>query len=81
MKFHTAVGLSAGLVASVTATGTLQLGVGKRDMAGRESHMDRRVFKRQTSDTGTVEESVFDVLPWSTGGAYYTNGGFEFIQS
>lgn len=34
-----------------------------------------RLKRRQDSDTGgTVETNVYDVLTWSTGGAYYANG-------
>lgn len=39
-----------------------------------------RLQKRQDSDTGgTVETNTYDVLTWSTGGAYYANG--EFIRA
>ena len=35
--------------------------------------------KRQNDDSGgTVETNTYDVLTWSTGGAYYANG--EFMQ-
>jgi len=34
-----------------------------------------RLNKRQNSDSGgTVETNTYDVLTWSTGGAYYANG-------
>jgi DTW domain-containing protein YfiP len=34
-----------------------------------------RLRRRQTGDTGgTVETNTYDVLTWSTGGAYYANG-------
>jgi hypothetical protein len=33
--------------------------------------------KRQNGDSGgTVETNTYDVLTWSTGGAYYANGEF-----
>lgn len=36
-----------------------------------------RLSKRQTGDSGgTVETNTYDVLTWSTGGAYYANGEF-----
>lgn len=73
MKVDTALCLAAGLIPLVAATGTLSLGVHKRDAFGNRSPAARGVYKRQTSSAGTVEESVYDVLPWSLGGAYYTN--------
>lgn len=34
-----------------------------------------RLKRRQNGDSGgTVETNTFDVLTWSTGGAYYANG-------
>jgi len=38
-----------------------------------------RLSKRQNGDSGgTVSTNTYDVLTWSTGGAYYANG--EFAQ-
>lgn len=38
-----------------------------------------RLSRRQTGESGgTVETNTYDVLTWSTGGAYYANG--EFMQ-
>lgn len=38
-----------------------------------------RLSKRQNGDSGgTVDTNTYDVLTWSTGGAYYANG--EFLQ-
>ena len=73
MKASTASLLAAIVaVAPVSAKGTVSLDLSKR------SHTDvsepARIYKRQASNAGTVEESVYDVLPWSYGGAYYTNG-------
>jgi len=31
-------------------------------------------LKRRQDDGGTVETNTYDVLTWSTGGAYYANG-------
>jgi hypothetical protein len=34
-----------------------------------------RLRRRQNGDSGgTVETNIYDVLTWSTGGAYYANG-------
>jgi hypothetical protein len=34
-----------------------------------------KLSRRQTGDNGgTVETDTYDVLTWSTGGAYYANG-------
>lgn len=34
-----------------------------------------RLSRRQNGDSGgTVETNTYDVLTWSTGGAYYANG-------
>lgn len=36
-----------------------------------------RLSRRQNGDSGgTVETNTYDVLTWSTGGAYYANGEF-----
>jgi len=57
----------------VAASGTVEFPLSKRDASGQQSHVARGVIlKRQDSD-GTVEESVYNVQPWSLGGAYYTN--------
>ena len=87
MKLSSAC-LTAGLVGAVSATGTVQFDISKRDRFGQKSEVAKGVYKRQadgfgsyqkrikrqTSNAGTVEESIYDVLPWSLGGAYYTNG-------
>lgn len=56
---------------SAATPGTFSLGITKR--SARDSSAPHRIYRRAESNAGTVEESVFDVLPWSTGGAYYTN--------
>lgn len=74
MRASTASCLAASLLAVVpaaSATGTVSLGLSKRN--SQDSTEPARLYKRATSNAGTVEESIFDVLPWSDGGAYYTN--------
>ena len=72
MKVTTAL-LAGGLVAAVptAATGTVSMDITKRSR--EDSSEPHRIYKRQQSAGGTVEESLYDVLTWSTGGAYYTN--------
>jgi hypothetical protein len=76
MRFGTSVCLAGASASLSIATGTLSLGIHKRDGFGQDSPAARGVYKRQISNAGTVEESIYDVLPWSLGGAYYTNGPF-----
>jgi len=73
MKLSSTSCLAASLLAVVptSASGTVSLGLAKRD--SQDVSQPARIYKRQQSNAGTVEESVFDVLPWSDGGAYYTN--------
>lgn len=42
-----------------------------------------RLKRRQNTDEngGTVETNTYDVLTWSTGGAYYANGECLWIAS
>lgn len=47
-----------------------ELSITKRDAKGAASHVARGLVKRQ----GTVETNIFDILTYSTGGAYYANG-------
>lgn len=61
------------LVSVVSATGTIEFPLSKRDASGQESDIARGVLWKRQDTVGTVEESVYDVLPWSLGGAYYTN--------
>lgn len=58
------------LAGAAAASGTVEFSVSKRDASGNPS---RGVLLKRQETVGTVEESVFDVLPWSDGGAYYTN--------
>ncbi|KAF1355527.1 aspartic peptidase domain-containing protein [Delphinella strobiligena] len=58
---------------AVTARGTLEFSLSKRDASGKQSDIARGVLWKRQDTAGTVEESVYDVLPWSEGGAYYTN--------
>lgn len=58
-------------ITSASATGTLSLSLEKKSVieTGELAPL-RGVHKRSA---GTVNSDVFDVLPWSGGGAYYTN--------
>jgi hypothetical protein len=40
----------------------------------RNSGITPARLKRRQDDGGTVETNTYDVLTWSTGGAYYANG-------
>ncbi|PSK56975.1 hypothetical protein B9Z65_6599 [Elsinoe australis] len=55
------------------ATGTVSLSLEKRAILDGRPQPVKGIYKRQQSDAGTVESTVYDVLPWSLGGAYYTN--------
>lgn len=77
MKVSTTACLLAGFVSYTSARGTLSLSLSKRDVNGQASPQAKGVYKRQVSSASTVEESLFDILPWSTGGAYYTNGQYQ----
>lgn len=59
------------IISSAAATGTLSLSLEKKSVVqgGRLAPL-YGVHKR---DATTVVSGVFDVLPWSNGGAYYTN--------
>lgn len=58
---------------AAAASGTLEFPLSKRDASGQQSNIARGVLWKRQDTAGTVEESVYDVLPWSLGGAYYTN--------
>ncbi|PNS20642.1 hypothetical protein CAC42_369 [Sphaceloma murrayae] len=53
------------------ASGTLALPLERRLVHGGSSLAARGVYKRQQSNV--VGSNVYNVLPWSVGGAYYTN--------
>jgi len=73
MKVSLGSYLAAGLIVAVpaAATRTVSMDLVKRSRTNPSD--PHRIYKRQQSAGGTVEESVYDVLTWSTGGAYYTN--------
>ena len=54
-----------------------ELSVVKRDANLAASHVARGLVKR----AGTVTTNVFDVLTWSSGGAYYANGGYRSVAA
>ncbi|KAK3117728.1 hypothetical protein LTR53_000657 [Teratosphaeriaceae sp. CCFEE 6253] len=55
-----------------TAHALPELLISKRDAHLQTSHVARGMVKRASGD-GNVETSVFDILTYSTGGAYYAN--------
>ncbi|KAL1304996.1 hypothetical protein AAFC00_003900 [Neodothiora populina] len=59
--------------AAAATSGTLEFALSKRDAFGQQSQVARGVLLKRQDTIGTVEQSVYDVLPWSLGGAYYTN--------
>ncbi|GAB7357763.1 hypothetical protein MBLNU459_g0413t1 [Dothideomycetes sp. NU459] len=61
------------LAGAAAAAGTVEFSLSKRDASGNPSDVARGVLLKRQETAGTVEESVYDVLPWSEGGAYYTN--------
>ena len=61
------------LAGAAAASGTVEFRLSKRDASGQQSHIARGVVLKRQETTDTVEQSIFDVLPWSLGGAYYTN--------
>lgn len=72
MKASSSFALVALATAAVADTaGTFSLDIAKRSK--QDATQAHRHYRRQQDTTGTVEESVFDVLAWSNGGAYYTN--------
>jgi hypothetical protein len=65
------------LLAATTATAVHalpELSISKRDAQLQRSAVAKGVLKRDSNSGGTVETNVYDVLTWSTGGAYYANG-------
>jgi len=58
------------LLAASTASALPELAITKRDANLKASGVGRGLVKRG----GTVETNVYDVLAWSSGGAYYANG-------
>lgn len=65
--------LAESLSLGVAAIGTVEFPLSKRDVNGEQSHVARGVLWRRQETAGTLEESVYNVLPWSQGGGYYTN--------
>lgn len=55
-----------------------EISIAKRDRHsnGRSRDVARGLLKR---DAGTLETNVFDILTYSTGGAYYANSGFNLV--
>lgn len=64
--------IAAGFLSQTLATGVVEFPLSKRDASGAQSDIARGMLVKR--DPSTVEESVYDVLTWSNGGAYYTNG-------
>lgn len=74
MRLQSSLSLATvALAGTAAATGTLELSISKRDASGNPSDVARGMLVKRQNTAGTVEESVYDVLTWSTGGAYYTN--------
>ncbi|KAF4552421.1 Eukaryotic aspartyl protease-like protein 2 [Elsinoe fawcettii] len=55
------------------AAGTVSLSLEKRALIAGEVQPARGIYKRQSSSGSSVQSTVYDVLPWGVGGAYYTN--------
>ncbi|KAF2218633.1 aspartic peptidase domain-containing protein [Elsinoe ampelina] len=58
---------------SALSAGTVSLGLEKRSLVNGGTQPAKGVYKRKASSGGSVGSTVFDVLPWGVGGAYYTN--------
>ncbi|KAG8623936.1 hypothetical protein KVT40_008912 [Elsinoe batatas] len=58
---------------SALGAGTVSLGLEKRALINGGTQPAKGIYKRQVSSGGSVGSTVFDVLPWGVGGAYYTN--------
>lgn len=50
---------------------------GRTDLFARSIPAPPQLLRRQD---GTVGSNIFDVLSWSSGGAYYTNGGSQAVE-
>ena len=63
--------LAAELLLAASAYGLPELAIEKRHKNGQEApiHQPRGLVKRQS----TVETNVYDIITYSTGGAYYAN--------
>lgn len=67
--------LSPLLLASAHALPELSIAKRDRHTNGKTDLFARSIPQFERRQDGTVGTNVFDVLAWSSGGAYYTNGG------
>lgn len=77
MKTVVAAVAAFNLVGSASATGTVLLSLEKKGLVNGNLQPLKGAYKREA---GTVSSNVFDVQPWSPGGAYYTNGMWYIPQ-
>lgn len=61
------------LVPLAQSSGTVSLPLDKRINTHSGHRISQGHYKRQISTNSTVEETLVDILPWSSGGAYYVS--------